>query len=170
MTHKTSDQTRCHWGKQMPSTLFLCMMPAYRRLTSPAESTGYRVPTESTGNMMRPWRKGAGASWPSTAENVSPLSRAANHAPACDCIFTAAKVELLCAMQWTSGHAMQSTTTTLSIIAPQNQFIFSRTDWCCHRRPLRGVHLFWWPCGVPYRMDIRGHFRKLGKNKLSETK
>ena len=168
MTHKTSGQTRFHWCKQMPSTLFLCMMPAYCRITSPAEPAA----TGSQQSQLETWwghGGRGGASCSSTAENVSPLSWAANHTPACDCIFTAAKVELLCATQWTSGHAMQSTTTTLSITAHQNQFTFSRTDWCCQQKAPAWHSSFLMAVWSNIQEGHSGLFLKIRNKKLSEN-
>lgn len=136
MTHKTSvsDQTRFQWCKQMPSTLFLCMMPVYRRLTSPAEPA-------TTGSQQSQLETGWGHGGRGVARVVPALQRMSAHFheqqttfQPVTAFFTAAKVELLCAKQWTSGHAMQSTTTTLSITAHQNRFTFSRTDWCCQQK------------------------------------
>ena len=168
MTHKTSDQTRFHWCKQMPSTLFLCMMPAYCRITSPAEPAA----TGSQQSQLETWwghGGRGGASCSSTAENVSPLSWAANHTPACDCIFTAAKVELLCATQWTPCNELQGMQCSPrlqhcpSLHIRINSLSPGQTG-AASRRPLRGIHLFWWPCGVTYKKVIQGYFWK------SETK
>ena len=178
MTFKINDsQDQCQWPNQvsMVQADAIHTVPVYDASVSqtnlPSRASHYRFPAESTGNRMRPWRKGGGASCPSTAENVSPLSWAANHIPACDCIFYCSQSgALVCqAMNFRACNAVHDHNAVHHCTSESIHFLQDRLV-----LPTEGPCVaFIFPDGhveLTYRKVIQGNFWKSEtKQKLSEN-
>ena len=130
----------------------------------PSRASRYRFPAESTGNMMRPWRKGV-------ARVVPALQRMSAHFHEQQTTLQPVTAFLL-QPKWSSCAPCNELQGMQCSPRPQhcpslhvriNSLSPGQTG-AASRRPLHGVHLFWWPCGVTYRKVIQGYFWK------SETK